>query len=442
MRATCFLLTALLLSFASADDWPQFLGPQRDGVWREDGIVDKFPEDGPPLVWKTAIAAGFSGPAVADGKVYVMDRQAEPVAPKDRDAWKRAEIPGNERVVCLDAMTGEILWTHDYDCPYTTATAYATGPRATPTVDGELVYTLGAEGQLFALNAEDGAVKWALDFRERYGLEIPVWGMASHPLVIDDKLICMAGGKHASVVALNKTTGDEIWRALDSDQPGYAPPVQLTISGKSTLVVWNSDTIAGLDPDNGKTRWSTTVKADFAMAIAAPRLEGNRLFLTYHRGKSAMVDISPNGDSAEVAWLGDLKTGVGGVMSTPWLKDGLIFGCAINGELTCADLATGKKLWETFAPFQTDRRVDWGNLFIVPHEDRYFLASDTGDLIIAKLNAEGYHEIDRANLIEPNTPIGNRKLVWSHPAFAERRIFLRNDSEIRCYSLEKASPDS
>lgn len=420
-----------------ADDWPQYLGPQRDGVWRESGIIDEFPEGGPSLLWEADLNAGFSGPAVADGKVFVMDRKAETVKPKDRDAWKRSSIPGNERIVCLDASDGKILWTHEYECAYTTATAYATGPRATPTVDGDLVFTLGAEGNLTALKVVDGSVMWSRDFKKDYGTEVPVWGMASHPLVVGDQLICIVGGKGASVVSFDKQTGEEIWRALDGDQPGYAPPVLLSVGEESHLVVWNSDLVAGLDPDSGKVHWSAEVKADFGMAIAAPRLEGRRLFLTFHRRKSAMIEIDEAGRSAKVAWSGNLKKGIGGVMSTPWLEEGLIYACDLNGRLTCATLDSGEKLWETFEPFQSERQIDWANLFLVRHGDRFFLANDMGDLVIASMNAEGYREISRAHLINPTTPIGSRQLVWSHPAFANRCIYLRNDQGIRCYSLAK-----
>lgn len=245
----------------------------------------------------------------------------------------------------------------------------------------------------------------------------------------------MAGGKGTSVVALDKRTGKETWRALDSAQPGYAPPMLYQIDDEQHLVIWNSDVVAGLNPDNGEVYWSVPIKADSAMAIAAPRLEGRKLFLTYYRDKSAMIEIDRKRRSAKVAWFGRRKTGVGCVMSTPWLQEGLIFGCAINGELTCADLESGKQHWQTYAPFKSDRRTNWGNLFIVAHEDRFFLPTDMGELIIARMNREGYEELDRTKLIEPTTTIGSRKVVWSHPAFANKRIYLRNDREIRCYSL-------
>lgn len=150
-----------------------------------------------------------------------------------------------------------------------------------------------------------------------------------------------------------------------------------------------------------------------------------------------MLRIAPNRRSAEIVWRGNTKIGIGGVHNTPFIENGLIFGCDLDGRFTCAKLSDGEQLWTTFEPHQAKRPVSWGNVFTLKHEDRFFLATDTGDLIIARLDADGYHETSRAHLIEPNQPIGNRKLVWSHPAFANGNIYLRNDGEIRCFSLRE-----
>ena len=155
------LLFILILSGTlSAADWPQWLGPGRDAVWREDGILEAFPKEGPKLRWRTPLGGGYSGPAVAQGRVFVMDRIAELIDPAKakvlhegppprNENFLRKLLPGQERLQCLDEVTGRVLWTQQWDCPYTTVATYAIGPRATPTVDGDRVYALGAEGQLF-----------------------------------------------------------------------------------------------------------------------------------------------------------------------------------------------------------------------------------------------------------------------------------------------------
>ncbi|MCP3692877.1 MAG: PQQ-binding-like beta-propeller repeat protein, partial [Planctomycetaceae bacterium] len=199
----------LCLGFApvlQAEDWPQWLGPRRDATWREDGIIDKFPANGPPLRWKTKLGGGYSGPAVAAGRVFVMDRQTPDTnladakllhdGPPPRNInFLRKLLPGKERVVCLNEADGKILWVHQWDCPYTTVAAYAIGPRATPTVDGDRVYALGAEGNLVCLGAPDGNVIWKKDFKQSYKLKIPEWGTAAPPLVDGNKLICVVGGQ-------------------------------------------------------------------------------------------------------------------------------------------------------------------------------------------------------------------------------------------------------
>src|SRR5262245_56086154 len=163
-RGLPFALFALLTIApgAKADDWPQWLGPQRDGVWRETGIVEKFPEGGPVVRWREKIAAGYTGPAVAEGRVFVMDRQlAEGAAnhPEPFPQRPRAGIPGSERVLCLNEADGALIWDHKYEAPYTVS--YPLGPRATPVVHEGRVYTLGTEGHLFCLEAENGKVVWS-----------------------------------------------------------------------------------------------------------------------------------------------------------------------------------------------------------------------------------------------------------------------------------------
>ena len=190
---------------ATADDWPQWLGPQRDGVWRETGIVEKLPTNGLKFRWRIPIGGGYTGPAVANGRVYVMDRQLGKDAKSPPNAFTRGEIPGTERVLCLNEADGKILWRHEYDCPYTVS--YAAGPRATPTVHGDKAYTLGAEGNLLCFDSEKGAVVWSHDFKKDFGIKTPMWGFAGHPLVDGKKLICLAGGDGSVAVAFDKDTG-------------------------------------------------------------------------------------------------------------------------------------------------------------------------------------------------------------------------------------------
>jgi outer membrane protein assembly factor BamB len=186
------LAATSMAASAVADDWPQWMGPKRDGVWREDGILTKFPAGGLKRLWSTPIGGGFSGPAVADGRVFVMDRQGEKL-PKGKEAPMKGGLPGKERVLCLDAADGKILWKHEYDCSY--RVLYTSGPRTTPTVHGGKVYTLGSMGDLFCFDAAKGTIHWSKNLPQEYETKPPVWGYAGHLLVDGDRVITSSAAK-------------------------------------------------------------------------------------------------------------------------------------------------------------------------------------------------------------------------------------------------------
>src|SRR6266851_1317369 len=274
---------------ARADDWPQWLGPQRDGVWRETGIVEKFPEKGPLVRWRTPIAAGYSGPAVADGRVYVMDRLLAEGTKAPANVNSRGKLPGQERVLCLNESDGKILWKHEYDCTYTIS--YPLGPRTTSLVSDHKVYTLGAEGNLFCLDASNGKVVWAKDFKSEYGAQARLWGFYAKPLLDGHKLICMVGGKESTVVAFDKDSGKELWRALDAKELGYCPPMIYEAAGKRQLIIWHGQAVNGLDPETGKPYWTVPFASYMSMSISTPRKLGDYLFLTSTFGGSVMLRL-------------------------------------------------------------------------------------------------------------------------------------------------------
>ncbi|MCA9138439.1 MAG: PQQ-binding-like beta-propeller repeat protein, partial [Planctomycetales bacterium] len=235
--AFVFLIAIVLVGVSDslrADDWAGWLGTSRDGVYRESGVVDSIPENGLPIKWRTAISGGYAGPAVADGKVYVFDYKLRS-GTAINDPGQRPQLSGEERLLCLDAESGSIVWEYSYDCPY--EISYPSGPRATPTVDGERVYILGAQGDLTCLATKDGSVIWNRNFPADFGAEVPVWGFAAHPLVDGDLLFTMVGGDGQGVVAFDKTSGQVRWKALDVNA-GYCAPQIITAGGKQQLIVF------------------------------------------------------------------------------------------------------------------------------------------------------------------------------------------------------------
>lgn len=432
---------------ARADDWPQWLGPQRDGVWRETGILDKFPAEGPEIRWRVPVGMGYSGPAVAAGRVYLTDRILPTGTENPPDAFARGRIPGKERVLCLDEATGKQLWMHEYDCTY--SIMYPAGPRTTPLVAGDRVYTLGAMGDLRCLDIKNGNVIWSKNLAKEYaGGSIPGWGFASHPLLDGDRLICLAGGEGSAVVALHKDTGKEIWKALSADPDiGYAPPVICQAGGKRQLIIWLPDAVNALDPETGKPYWSQPFTVRSSLTAPTPRVDGDRLLVTSFYNGSMMLKLDKDKPAATLLWKGKGRSeqpnqtdGLHSIIPTPVIKDGYIYGVCSYGELRCLKADTGERVWMTLKATGNAREPTerWANAFLIPQGDRFFLANEKGDLIIARLTHAGYDEISRAHILEPtNTMVKERKVVWSHPAFANKCVYARNDKELVCVSLAK-----
>jgi outer membrane protein assembly factor BamB len=434
-----WLLPALALAGLAvagrADDWPQWMGPRRDDVWRETGILDKFPPGGPKVKWRVPAAWGYAGPAVADGRVYVMDYVTDADVRKLNNPAARPKVQGKERVRCLDAGDGKVLWTHEYDCPY--AISYPGGPRCTPTVHDGKVYTLGAEGNLFCLDAKKGDVIWSKDFKKDYGARTAVWGYASNPLVDGQRLFCVVGGEGSVAVAFDKDTGKELWKSLSAKEgeQGYCPPTLIEAGGKKQLLIWDAKALNGLDPETGQTYWSVRLAPGSGMAIAAPRRLGNRLFASGAFSAAVLLELVADKPEVKEVWRGKPSDAVYVVNMTPFLEDGMIYGVDQPGPLRGVKLDNGERVWATSEPVSGKTAQGSGTAFLVKNGDRFFIFNEKGELIIARLTPKAYEEIDRCQLLEPTNNAFGRDVVWSHPAFANKCVFARNDKEIVCASL-------
>ena len=430
--AGCFALVGSAV--LRADDWPHWQGPQADGVWRETGIMETFPAGGPPVRWRAAIGAGYSSPAVAAGRVFIMDRPNSETRGNPGGALQRATETGRERILCLDERDGRVLWEYAYECPY--FISYPAGPRASPTVAGNRVYTLGAEGDLHCLDVATGRVVWSRAFKRDYGVTTQTWGFAAPPLVDGDRVICMVGGEGHTVVAFDRETGRELWRSLEVREPGYAPPIIIEAGGRRQLIVWESEAINGLDPATGRVFWTEPFKTKMAHAIGTPRRHGDYLFISSFFDGSLLLRLDRAQPRVSVAWKikgpSEIRPeGLHSLMSTPFLEDGHIYGVCGFGQLRCLQLATGDRVWETLEPTTVGGKpARWTTAFLVKHADRFFIYNENGDLIIARLTPQGYAEISRAHLLDPTNKAGNRNVHWSHPAFANRSVYVRNDREL------------
>jgi outer membrane protein assembly factor BamB len=447
-------LTALLVmtffSTARADDWPQWLGPRRDSIWREPGLATAIPAAGLPVKWRVPVAGGYSGPAVADGRVYVMDyvaREGELVnGPNDRTL--RA---GTERLLCLDAATGRLLWKHEYDCPY--SISYASGPRCTPTVADGRVYALGAEGNLACLDAATGRLLWSKDFKTDYAAPTPIWGFCGHPLVEGDLLVCLVGGPGSVAVAFDRVTGAERWKALTASESGYCPPTMIESASVRQLVIWDADNLNALDPATGRVLWSQPLKPMYGMSIMAPQVadtpRGRVLFASGIGRVAALYALAADAPAARLLWRGEPKSAVFCANATPFIAGDTLYGCDCDtGMLTAVALEDGRRLWETLEPTTGgERRSKHGTAFLVRQAEgvagdpagtnRTWIFSETGDLILARLSPEKYEELGRTRLLDPTNECFGREVVWSHPAFADGCILVRNDRELVCVSAKE-----
>jgi outer membrane protein assembly factor BamB len=425
------LVMTLILNPALAEDWPEWRGKGRSGIWTESGVVDKFPEKGLTAVWRVSIHGGFAGPAVAAGRVFVTDFK--------RSVGKK----GTERALCFDEKSGRILWAREWEADYA-GVGYDAGPRATPTVDGGQVYIVGASGMLFCLDVRTGNVIWRKDYVKDYGMQMPAWGVSGAPLVDGNRLIAIVGGQpDAKVMAFDKMTGKEIWRALASDsEQGYSQPVIYEAEGRRQLIIWHPSAVVALDPATGKLYWQQPFQVNLNTNLATPVLSGERLLVSCFYNGSMLLDLAR--ERASLIWKGksssEINTdGLHAVVNTPVIDGDYIYGICSYGQFRCLNLKTGERVWETLDV--TKEKARWASGFIVRNGDRYFINNDRGELIIAKLSPKGYQEISRTQLIKPTTNPGNRRQLgavnWSHPAYANRHIFARNDEEIISMSLEK-----
>jgi outer membrane protein assembly factor BamB len=429
------LIIHLLISFfvlgqnpPSGDEWPDWRGYSRDGTWNENGVLKTFDFDKFEIKWSAPVSSGYSGPTIEGGRVYLTDRQTRP-----------EEV---ERVLCFDAENGNEIWTYTYDCEYV-GVGYPAGPRASVIVEGPLAYSLGTMGNLFCFNKENGDIIWGKDLNEEYKIRMPIWGIASAPILIDDKIILIIGGEdNAGVVALDRKSGKEVWRNLQ-DEAGYSAPVLVEQAGQKVLVVWTAENIAGLDPESGKVFWIHEFKPrNMPINIATPVLYKNYLFFSSFYDGSILIELNKEELKSSVVWrrIGKDERNTDALhccISTPLILNDYIYGVDSYGELRCLDLLTGDRIWEDLTAVNKDR---WANIHFIQNGDLTYMFNEHGELIISKLSYSGYHEISRAELIEPTTTQLNRRgigVAWAHPGFAYKHVFIRSDKELTSADLSQ-----
>ena len=419
-------------AIAFSQDWPQWRGINRDGIIASPIVPSK---KAPTLTWTQAIGGGYSGPTVADGKVYVMDRVAEP-----------KQI---ERVHCFDLATGENVWTHQYDATYQ-GIGYPAGPRASVSIHDGKAYSIGSMGNAFCFDAADGTVIWEVDFNEQYNIvankRMPIWGISASPLVVGANVVFHIGGSEgACIVAIDCESGKETWRAL-KDRAQYSAPVLMEYNEATSIVCWTGDSISALDPESGDVNWRFKFKPrNMPIGIATPLVKDGHIFVTSFYDGSLMLKVNDDGKSVTEVWSAvgpnEKKTkSLQSIISTPiWLGD-YIYGVDSYGQLRCLEAETGKRVWENLEAVPKAR---WSTIHFVKNGkdgDTVWMFNERGEILLGKLSPDGFEELSRHKIIDPTRGQLRQRggVCWSHPAFADQSIIVRNDKEIKCWQLGQA----
>jgi outer membrane protein assembly factor BamB len=427
MRTALSLLTPLLATVLCflpaghsvlASDWPQFRGPHRDGIWEETGILESFPRDGLKIRWKHPVGGGFSSPVVSGGKVFVFD--VDLIKPTAR-----------ERLHCFEEKTGKVLWVFAYEEKYgdwAYVPERGAGPTATPLLDGDRIYIVGANGRTHCLNVKTSAVIWEKNIGKEY--QVAEMSCRPSPLLEGSLLLVFTGAKPgASVLALDKLTGKEVWKALN-DPVSNSSPIVINAGGKRQLIVWSDSSLTSLEPATGSNYWREPMVTSNNDSVATPVFHDGRLLIS-----GLMLEVSATPPAAVFRWP-EIRTPSKRILSntsTPLLQGQYIYGAKGWGDLVCLEAATGRQIWSTntlTAP------KNGASIHITPQGNGYFLFTDEGNLIRAQLSPTGYREISRAHLIDPTWPFGQTKFVYAPLAFANRHVFARNEAEVVCASLE------
>lgn len=400
VTAVCVLSLSTAVSNHALDDWPQWRGVNRDGKSSERGLLKSWPQGGPSLAWRTSGAGdGYSSFAVAGGKLYTMGARG-----------------GTEYIMAFDEATGKKLWEVAHGARF--RNDRGDGPRATPTVEGNRLYAYGASGDLAAMDAATGKAIWKINVLKQFGGGNITWGLSESPLVLQDRIIVNAGGPNASVVAVNKSNGQVLWRS-QGDEAGYSSAIFHEVGGIPQAVVFTGERALGVDTRDGRLLWSYDRVSNRTANIATPIARGNHVFLSSDYGTgAALLELRPNGksiDAREVYFTNEMRNH----HASSVLVGEHLYGFSSH-ILTAMTFDSGQVAWR-------DRSVGKGSVIFA--DDRLYLFSENGVVGLAEANPSSYREHGRFQLRTGSLP------TWSHPVVANGKLFLRDQDTIYAYDV-------
>jgi outer membrane protein assembly factor BamB len=392
-----------------APEWPQFLGPSRNGISTETGLLDAIPSEGPKVLWRAPGGIGMSGLAISRGRLVTL-----------------VQKEGQQWLVALDAQTGKPQWQAPLAPEY--RNAMGNGPRATPAIAGTRVFAFTGEGLLAAVNFDDGRPLWSHNLVKELGGEVAEYGMACSPLVAGDLVIVTVGAPGAAVVAVEAASGKVAWKAGD-DATGYSSPALLDVGERQQVVVFTGGSVLGLDPKTGTSLWRYPYETNFNCNIATPLAWKGHVFISSGENHgSVLLKLKPAGSQfhAEEVWS---SQGPRSVLRNEWqtsiLLGGRLYGFDNVGgagpisHLTCIDIATGARVWQK-------QRYGKGNL--IAADGKLWISTMQGELVLAKATPEEYQELGRAKVLGATRQA---------PALCNGLLYLRDDQEIVCVDIRK-----
>jgi len=407
------LLAAALLGAAqnssspasAQDDWPQILGPNRNGIYTGPEIVASFPRTGPPPLWKRDVGAGFAGPSVAGDRLILFHR-----------------VNGRETVEAMDANTGKTIWTFDYPTSYRDDFGFDEGPRAVPVIAGGRVFTHGADGMLHGIDFTSGKMLWSIDTRKVFEAPKGYFGVASSPVVDGARVLVNVGGTKGGIVAFDAASGKTLWTAT-SDEPSYSAPIVADIAGQHTAVFFTRAGLVAVDPATGKVLYQFRWRARQAASVnaATPIVAGDRIFLSASYGTGAVL-LQVANNAVKPIWSGDES--MSNHYSTSVLKDGYLYGFDGRQEfgqtLRSVELATGKVMWNVDG-------FGAGTLLIAG--DTLVIMRESGELALAPASPKAFRFNARAQLL--------KGVVRAYPALANGHYYVRNEHQLSAFDLNK-----
>lgn len=379
---------------AHAQDWPQFLGPARDGRYTGAPLAADWPDGGPRRLWSRPVGAGFAGPVVAGDRLVLFHR-----------------VGGAEVVEALDAATGGVLWRYDYPTTYRDDFGFDEGPRSVPVVHGGRVYTFGAQGRLHAVDVETGAGVWQVDTHARYGVRKGFFGAAGSPLVEDGRVIANVGGRRGGIVAFDAATGDELWTAT-THEASYSSPAGGIFGGRRTALVFTRNGLVGLDPASGEVRFERRWRSRLGASVnaATPLVLGDRVFISASYGAGAALLRVEGGTLAE-EWSGD--DSMTNHYATAVERGGVLYGYHGRQEygpsLRAVDARSGAVRW-------SEDRFGAGTVTLAG--DLLVILRESGELVLAEATPDAFRPLARAAILPG--------VVRAYPALAAGRLYARN----------------